>query len=266
MLICGQYSPDTKVTMDLFFLKKIIGFLIMPLSIVSILLCLSVVLFYKKPAFSFKCLLLGTGILILSSIGWVADRIMLPLESRYESFSRSAKPVDYIVILGCGHTSDDALPATSQLFSCSLQRLVEALRILKLHPEAKLITSGGAFDNNESNADKVKQAAILLGVPEYKIIVENFPKDTEEESELIAPRVKGSNVVLVTNADHMIRSVKYFQQQGVDVIPAPASNWVKGINTEKNWSYFVPKADNLEQTTTAWYEAIGQLVQWLKEL
>jgi len=231
---------------------------------VSILLLLALGYFHKKPAFSFKCIVLGTSLLILSSIGWVSDSLMMPLERQFESFARASKPIDYIVILGCSHTSDASMPATSELNSCSLQRLVEAIRIYRLHPEAQLITSGAAFINEESNAEKVKQAAILLGVPEEKIIIESFPKDTEEEAELIAPRVLGKTVVLVTNADHMLRSVRYFNLQGVDVIPAPASPWVKGIEQEKAWGYYAPNSSNLVKTTSAWYETVGLFVQWLK--
>ncbi len=196
----------------------------------------------------------------------IANQLMLPLENQYESFSRSNKPVDYIVILGCGHTTDHAIPATSQLKDCSLQRLVEALRIFRLHPEAQLITSGAALSDGVANAEKVKESAILLGVPEHKIIVESYPKDTEEEAELVAPRVLGKNVVLITNADHMIRSINYFAKQGVSVIPAPAGNWVKGMDQDKSWGYYIPNPKALMQTTTAWYEYIGQLVQWLKTL
>ena len=236
----------------------------MPLSLISILLILALILFYKKPSLSFKCLLSASALLILLSTGYVSDRVMHPIENNFVSYQSTEKPVDYIVILGCGNSSNPDLPATSQLFPCSLQRLVEALRIFKLHPEAQLITSGAAFDNNASNATNVKQAAMALGVPDEKIIVESFPKDTEEEAELIALRVQGKNVVLVTNADHMLRAVNYFKQQGVDVIPAPASNWVKNIDSYKNWSYYLPKSHNLTQTTNAWYESIGLIVQWLK--
>ena len=196
----------------------------------------------------------------------VADQIMRPLESNFESFTLSQKRIDYIIVLGCGHTTDDAIPATSQLKECSLQRLVEALRVFRLYPEAQIITSGAALSDPIANAEKVKQAAMLLGVPEHKIIVESFPKDTEEEAELIAPRVIGKNVILVTNADHMIRSVNYFAKQGVTVIPAPAGNWVKGLKQDKSWGYYVPSPKALMQTTTAWYEYIGQLVQWIKTL
>jgi len=238
----------------------------MPLSVISILLLLAIVFFRKKPTFSFKCLITSTALLVLSSIGWVSDHAILPLENHYQSFTKSSKPIDYILILGCGHTSDSSLPATSQLYTCSLERLVEALRIYKLHPEATLITSGAAFSNDESNAEKVKQAAVLLGIPEHKIIVEHFPKDTEEESELIAPRVKGKNVVLVTNGDHMLRSKNYFEMQGIKVIPAPASKYSKGLENEKRWGYYLPNSRHLVQTTTAWYEAVGLFVQWIKKI
>ncbi len=250
--------------MDLFLLKKIISFLIMPLSVISLLLLAAIVLFKRRPKTSFKCLILASVLLILSSIGWVSDKVMQPLESHYPSFTKTNKTIDYIVVLGCGHVSDNALPATSQLLNCSLQRVVEAVRIYQLYPNAQLITSGAAFDNNESNAEKVKQAAMLLGVPESKILTESFPKDTEEEAELIAPRVQGKTVVLVTNADHMPRSMNYFRAQGVNVIAAPASNWVKGAELPKHWGYYLPNSKNLTQTTTAWYEAVGLFVQWLK--
>lgn len=250
--------------MDLFFLKKVIGLLIMPLSIVTLLLIVSLITFKKKPSFSFKCLLSASLLLFLSSTGYIADKLILPLENKYSSFTKLEQPIDYIIILGCGHTSNKDLPATAELKVCSLQRLVEGFRIFNMHPEAQIITSGTSFNDPSSNAEKVKQAFQLLGVPGHKIFVEVFPKDTEEESELIAPRVVGKRVVLVTNADHMIRSVNYFKQQGINVIPAPASYFVKNIESPKNWSYYFPSSQNLKQTTTAWYEAAGLIIQWIK--
>ena len=61
------------------------------------------------------------------------------------------------------------------------------MRIYHLHPEARIITSGYGGVNPVSNAETVKQSLILLGIPAQKIITENFPKDTEEEAQLIAP-------------------------------------------------------------------------------
>jgi uncharacterized SAM-binding protein YcdF (DUF218 family) len=250
--------------MDLFLLKKIISALIMPLSIIIILLVLAIIFYQYKKRFSYVCLIVATLLLALGSFRPFANLMMAPIESQHLAFTHSSKPVDYIIILGCTHTTDPQLPATSELGICSLQRLVEAIRISRLHPEAQLITSGYKADDEMSNAEKVKQAAMLLGVPERKIIVESFPQDTEEEAELIAPRVKGKNVVLVTNSDHMPRAIKYFQQQGINPIAAPAGKWTKGMNDEKYWTDYLLKPAVLEQTTHAWYESLGRIVQWLK--
>jgi uncharacterized SAM-binding protein YcdF (DUF218 family) len=250
--------------MDLFLLKKIIGLLVMPLSLVIILLFIAILFYRKRSNLSFNALIFATVILVISSLPPASDTFMAPLEDNYPAFTRSSDPVDYIVVLGCSHTTVHSLPATSQLKACSLERLVEAIRIYQIHPEAHIITSGFAADDESSNAEKVKQAAVLLGVPAYKIITENFPQDTEEEAELIAPRVRNKNVVLVTNANHLPRAMKYFQQQGINATPAPASPWVKE-GGHKNWSYYVPNANKLKQTSTAWYETLGRTVQWLKD-
>lgn len=251
------------ILMDLFLLKKIIALLLMPLSIIVILLLVAIVFYRKKPKLSFKALILATTLLIIGTLPPVSDSLMAPLEDNYPAFTRSSTPVDYIVVLGGVHISDHSLPATGQLKINSIQRLVEAVRIFRIHPEAQIITSGYAGSDETSNAEKVKQAAILLGVPEYKILTENFPQDTEEEAELIAPRVKNKNVVLVTNADHLPRAMGYFEMHGVNAIPAPASPWVKqGPN--KDWRYYAPSANKLQQTTRAWYETLGRIIQWFK--
>ncbi len=252
--------------MDLFVLKKIISIFIMPINLVFILLILALIYFKKRPKVSFKYLISAVVLLLLSSMPIVSNNLMASIEDNYEAFTRSSKPVDYIVILGNGHSSNDALPVTSQLKVASLQRLVEALRIYKIHPEARIITSGFAGNDPVSNAEKMKQSLVLLGVSEQKIITENFPKDTEEEALLISPRVQGSNVVLITNADHMPRSMKYFQLQGVFPIAAPTGYWVRGLNNITSWRDYTPSSKKLEQTTVLWYESLGRFVQWFKTL
>lgn len=250
--------------MDLFALKKIVSTFIMPINLVFIILILAIIFFKNRPKTSLKFLLSATLLLLLSSMPIISNTLMISIEDNYEAFTRSSKPVDYIIVLGNGHSSNDALPITSQLQVGSLQRLVETLRIYQIHPEARIITSGSAGDDPVSNAEKMKESLVLLGIPEQKIITENFPKDTEEEAELISPRVKGANVVLITNADHMPRSMKYFQLQGIFPIAAPTGYWVRGLNDKIDWRDFVPTSKKLEQTTVFWYESLGRLVQWFK--
>ena len=250
--------------MDLFLLKKIVSVAIMPINIVLILLLFSLLYFRKRPSTSLKYLVSAFLLLFISSLPVVSNTFMASIENNYEPFSLSSKPIDYIIVLGSRDTENAALPVTSQLSKDSLQRLVEVLRIYKLHPEARIITSGHHSNDVVSNAQKMKQSLILLGVPEQKIITENFPKDTEEEAELISPRVQGSTVILITNANHMPRAMKYFQTQGIQPIAAPTGYWVKNIDKTEGWNYYLPNGKKLQQTTIAWYESLGRLVQWFK--
>ncbi|KGJ87614.1 ElyC/SanA/YdcF family protein [Colwellia psychrerythraea] len=252
--------------MDLFLLKKIITVLIMPINIVLILLIFALVVHRKKPKNSIKSLSAALIILLVSSFAPFSDTVMTALENDFPPYVKKNLSIDYIVVLGCGHNSNPELPVTSQLKTCSLQRMVEAVRIYQLHPEARIITSGYGGSNPITNAETVKQSLVLLGIPAQKIITENFPKDTEEEAQLIAPRVQGTQVILVTNADHMPRSINYFQAEGIFPIAAPTGYWVKNPDSHKNWAHYMPNSKKLEQSTIAWYESLGLVVQWFKSL
>ncbi|KGJ89927.1 protein of unknown function DUF218 [Colwellia psychrerythraea] len=238
----------------------------MPINIVLILLVFALIIHSKKPKQSIKSLSAAIIILLISAFPPFSDTVMTAIENNYPPYVKTEVNIDYIIVLGCGHNTNAELPVTSQLANCSLQRMVEALRIYQLHPEARIITSGYGGHNPVSNAETVKQSLVMLGVPAQKIITENFPKDTEEEAELIAPRVQGTQVVLVTNADHMPRSINYFQAQGIFPIAAPTGYWVKNPDSSKNWTHYTPSSKKLNQSTIAWYESLGLVVQWFKSL
>jgi len=252
--------------MDLFLLKKIITVLVMPINIVLLLLLFALIVHRTKPKQSKKTLSTAIVILLLGAFPPLSNTVMTTIENDYPPYVKSNLAIDYIVVLGCGHNNNADLPVTTQLANCSLQRMVEALRIYNLHPEARIITSGAAGQNQISNAETVKQSLVLLGVPAQKIITENFPKDTEEEAQLIAPRVQGTQVILVTNAEHMPRSMNYFQTEGVFPIAAPTGYWVRDPDGDKNWGYYIPSSHTFQQTTVVWYETLGLVVQWFKSL
>ncbi len=240
--------------------------MIMPINIVLLLLIFALIFHRRKPKKSIKSLSAALAILFISAFAPFSDPVITAIENDYPPYVRTNLAIDYIIVLGCRHSTNDELPVTSQLANCSLQRMVEALRIYQLHPEARIITSGYGGHNPVSNADTVKQSLVLLGVPARKIITENFPKDTEEEAQLIAPRVQGTQVILVTNADHMPRSINYFQAEGIYPIAAPTGYWVKNPASSKSWGYYMPDSKTLQQSTIAWYESLGLIVQWFKSL
>lgn len=247
-----------------FFIKKLVAVLVTPIGFALFLLLISLLTFKSKPSFSYKTLLFAVVFIFASSFNPIADRLLTPLEQKYPTYTKSAKKIDYIAVLGCYHVNDENLPAIAKLKACSLQRLTEAMRIANMHPSAQIITSGHLINSPISNAKVMKDAAIELGFNGDKIIVEGFAKDTEEEAELIALRATSKTLVLVTNASHMPRSVNYFKHYGLDVIPAPTGHLVKGLQIEKSWQYYMPQLSALEKTSRAFYAYLSLAWQWIK--
>ncbi len=247
--------------MFLFPLKKLIGILLTPLNISLILLFIAIIFLKYNPKLSIRFLISGFLVLLLSSSPIISNSLIKPIEDSFPVFQKQQANLDYIVVLGCSHTTDHKRPVLTQLKVCSLHRLMEAHRIFQLHPEATLITSGYAFTDEVSNAKKVKEAAISIGIPENKIMIEERPKDTKEEAELMYPLLKDKRFALVTNAIHMPRAYRYFQEQQLDPIPAPTGFMYKGGDNIE--LHFTPNSSALQETTTAFYEILGRIAQWV---
>lgn len=80
-----------------------------------------------------------------------------------------------------------------------------------------------------------------------------------------------NQVLLVTSAMHMPRSLQIFQRQGINVIPAPTDFLVSegelqelGSTPKAAILNLLPDTDNLHQFTTALKEYIGYLVYRLR--
>jgi uncharacterized SAM-binding protein YcdF (DUF218 family) len=245
--------------MLLFTLKKFIGVLLTPLNITLILLLLAIILVNYNKKLSKLFLVSGFLVLFVSSTPFFSNPLIKPIEQSHSVFTQQKEPLDYIVVLGCSHVTNPELPVIAQLKVCSLQRLMEAHRIFQLHPEATLITSGYAHLDPVSNAQKVKQAAVSIGIPSEKIIIEERPRDTKEEAMFLSPLLKGKKFALVTNADHMPRAYRYFHQQTLSPIAAPAGFMYKG--EPQDFRANLPRSSVLQQTTRALYETLGRIAQ-----
>jgi uncharacterized SAM-binding protein YcdF (DUF218 family) len=246
--------------MLLFSLKKLIGILLTPLNITLLLLLVSIIILKYKPKLGQRFLVVGFLVLLLSSTPIVSNQLVKSIDEEIPMFEKQQEYVDYIVVLGCSHTTNHRLPVIAQLKTCSLERLMESHRIFLLHPEAILITSGHAFTDEVSNAQKVKEAAISIGIPADKIIIEERPKDTREEAEFLSPLLINKRFVLVTNAIHMPRAYRYFKMQNLSPLLAPTNLLYKGESSEILLN--LPNVSTLEKTTRTLYELLGRIAQW----
>lgn len=169
------------------------------------------------------------------------------------------KDVEYhIVVLGGGHGFNERLPANSLLSNQALVRLNEGIRLHRQLPNSYLVTSGSKGSTPVSQAELLRQTAILLGVSGERVMVQEEPYNTFTEAAAYSRKYAGKHpVILVTNASHMPRAVMVFESFGVEVTPSPANYHIKEAPGFR-WFGF-PSTRNIGYLKSAFYEYIAIL-------
>ncbi len=86
----------------------------------------------------------GTVLLYFFSSWFGAWLLLNPLESRYPPLIHPEQhPVKNVVVLSGGHEDQPSLPATLQIRSGSMYRVIEGVRIHRQLPGSRLILMGG---------------------------------------------------------------------------------------------------------------------------
>lgn len=95
-----------------------------------------------------------------------------------------------------------------------------------------------------------------MGVPQSKIIYEDSSRTTWENAVYSVKLLKGlgfKNIILVTDAVHMKRSMEVFQEQGIEVVPHP-SGYLYGNPDLTKW---LPNSGSLNNNLRAIHEWAG---------
>ena len=207
---------------------------------------------------------LAVLMLVLASNKQVSRAFIAPLEQRYpalpEFADHSRLPARlaacrYVVVLGGGHTDTDDLSSINKLSTAAVSRLAEGIRLWRLLPDAKLVTTGHGSPGRPDHSEILARAAVSLGVPRERILQVNQARDTEEEAVGLKQLLGAAPFVLVTSATHLPRAVALCERQGLAPLPAPADFLVKGEafqSGDLGWDL-----SGLERTTRGVYERIG---------
>ena len=249
----------------LFTLKKYIGGMMLPLPLLLLLIALGLgLVWFSRFQKSGKILItLGWLALLLLSLQPVADGLLRPIENKYPTWQGNQK-VAYIVVLGGGYTWDPDWAPSSNLINNSLPRLNEGIRLWLANPGSKMIFTGAAAKTNPvSTAEAGARVAESLGVPRSSIITLDSPKDTEEEAAAVKQAIGDAPFLLVTSASHLPRAMIFFQQEGLNPLPAPANQLA--IDSPLNpWERAIPSPVWLMHSDRVGYETLGRIWQWLK--
>lgn len=242
-----------------FYLKKIVGDLLMPLPLVFLAAALGGVALWRGHRKVGRGLVVGAGLLLWgASCAPLVDPGVRALERRYPVFPGDS--VAYVVVLASGHVSDPAVPPGARLSGSALQRLTEGLRIALAQPWATLVLSGYGGADPLSNAEMYRVVAEALGMDTARTVLEPRPVDTAGEARLLAPLLAGEPFALVTSASHMPRAVALFRGQGLEPVPAPTGHLVK--DAPWRWGRLLPSAQALHRAERLWYEILGSV--WIR--
>jgi uncharacterized SAM-binding protein YcdF (DUF218 family) len=254
-----------------FWLKKVVSFFLMPLPVCMVLLVLGLLVgrLGRLARLGGRLTLAATVLLFLFSNRFVSTHLLRPLELRFPAIPEIAPgspapeaiaTCKIVAVLGSGHSEMPGISATGQLATAGLARIVEAVRILRAVPGARLIVSGPGEPGHPSHASVLALAAESLGVDPSRITLLETARDTEDEAMDVARMAKGARIALVTSSWHMPRAVHLFRKAGADFVPCPA-DFVSRSDIQLHWSDFGCDSTSLERSTLAVHEWIGLL--WL---
>jgi uncharacterized SAM-binding protein YcdF (DUF218 family) len=249
----------------MFWLKKILSQLVMPIPLSIMLLVIAAVLWRTKRTrllqFGRIALVAAIALLVLTSQAQVSYYLADSLESQYHVNHQPITGACVVMVLGSGNREQQGHTAVQQLSSTALARLTEGVRQFSLGQHCTLVVSGWSGGNQPTaHATIMAQAAQELGIPKKSITVFNQPKDTIEEANALKQFLGTQPFRLVTSATHMPRSMRIFNALGMQPQAAPTDF----IANSSDWWRL--NADNLLDSQRAIHEYVGILWLWVKDL
>jgi uncharacterized SAM-binding protein YcdF (DUF218 family) len=256
------------------FVSKLLPLLIYPLGLSCLLLSIALVLWWKR---FYRWLpipiALALFLLFIGGNGWTSNLIVQSLEWQY--LPKEIPSAEAIVVLG-GGIKPSISPRPMVDVSEQGDRVLYGAQLYRENKAPLVIVSGGRIEwygGGQPESIDMAQLLKLMGVPREAIVEDPVSLNTYEnavEVKKILDKKNLKNILLVTSAMHMPRSVAIFQRQGINVIPAPTDFLVseqelREINTPKAFIInLFPDTDNLDKATRALKEYIGIFIYKLR--
>jgi uncharacterized SAM-binding protein YcdF (DUF218 family) len=257
------------------YLSKLVPLFFYPLGLACVSLIVALVTLWKRPKIAAVCISLSLTLLLVCGNAWVAKNLVRSLEWQNLPLAE-IPPAEAIVVLG-GATKSRVWPRPTVDLSESGDRVIYAAQLYRQKKAPLIILSGGRIDwRGSGSPESADMATILtsLGIPAQAIIQEPNSLNTYQNALNVKPILleRGiKKVLLVTSAMHTPRSLRIFQRQGIDVIPAPTDFLVSQGELEDLTSTpkaailnLLPDSENLNQSTSALKEYIGHFVYGLR--
>jgi uncharacterized SAM-binding protein YcdF (DUF218 family) len=249
-----------------FVLSKILWFLASPVNLAIGGLVLASLLAFTRFSGSGRWLgLVCVFVLGLLAFSPLARIIVRPLEDRFPQQAVNSGKVDGIIVLGgaIGVAREDIV------LNNAAARMTKAVELARVHPEAKLVFTGGGANLLSpvvrTEADGARLLFLGLGLPEHRLVLEDKSRNTVENAvftrRLVDPK-PGERWLLVTSAWHMPRAMGVFRKAGFQVEAFP----VDFLSSGEQADYLRPyrkAARGLDIADDAFKEWAGLLAYYL---
>lgn len=248
-----------------FVVSKILSFLTQPLFIVVAIAVVGIIIRNQR----WKKLLYRTafGLLLFFSNYFLANELMRAWEVPVTTYASLEKKWDYGILL-TGVTKTEMTPKDRVYFNKGADRATHTLQLYKMGYIRKIIISGGSGRLNGTGvreADDLAEFMKLAGVPEEDLILENVSKNTHESaievSKLLTAMDGSKNLVLITSAYHMRRSMACFEKAGVvtDHFSAEPTAEARHFTPD---NLIIPRLDAMGIWQTLMKEWVGFVAYW----
>jgi uncharacterized SAM-binding protein YcdF (DUF218 family) len=230
----------------LFFLRKLIEALLLPIGICGLLTIAGVVLRRRWIAVA--------GVAALCTLGMhVVSRLILhPLERVYAPKTVAAAPnADAIVVLSGSVLRGTAAPGVQ--WGESSNRFFTGVDLTMAGKAKVIVISAGMYP---ADGVVLRQTAIRDGIPPDRIIVTPRVLTTDDEARAVSKIPDIHSILLVTSAFHMPRAVLLFRARGLDVSPFPTDERVLG-SSNLTLTQFIPNSNALRDSEDALREYYG---------
>lgn len=239
-----------------FFLSKVLRFLLTPVSWILLLCVLAV---WKKRATHWYLLL---GSMLFFTNPYIPEQLLKAWE--YDPVDISDRHFSVAIVLTGMTKTSIQIPGQMQ-FSDGADRLLETLKLYKKGQVDKILISGGSGSLTHpewTESPSLAQFAMEMGIPSHDIIIESQSRNTNENALFSAEMIQSNpelhgEILLVTSAFHMRRSIGCFKKRQVTFTPYPVDYY---IGEEVAYDSFIPSSDALEHWERLISEWIGYLM------
>jgi uncharacterized SAM-binding protein YcdF (DUF218 family) len=223
--------------------------------------------FDKTARIVLKISLFFTFTLYIVCIPWstrfFANKIEKPCLERTVSFNKN---IDIVAVLAAG-LSMNRITGKWELGISTHKRVMEGMRFFKEGDADLMVMSGRSSEDAPGKmVELMKETAIRYGVPEDKIILESYSRNTYEHPiGLVKLNIcnSQSTIAIVTSAWHMKRAMQAFGKHFKCLIPVPTDFY--GGSTSNGIFDFLPNAESLSTTTVIMHELIGSIWYRMKD-